>query len=176
MTLIDPNKYNSKKAVEFYKQYLTSLGCAAGRISITPYSNSGDFIVTATAGGADFYFDIGNAGLPLNPAQLATYTQKSVYFGSLKVSTYVGAVGSGSINYTAWLSTGPPVNLTNFLYKIKQGIVAGDSNVNVDAASLPLLDQFDNAIFSFLHLNVNSAVGATTVTQEYLFDGLKIDY
>jgi len=182
MSLIafDPANYrweNKKQLQEFYQQFVANLNIPSKGISIVPFSSNGDFALTSTAGTTDAFFDIGNQAFG-NISNVAAYPGKSFYHGSLQITTHLTAAGGGTNTYSAWLATGPNASLSNYLYKQKAPFVPGDVifDVNVDANTRAFVDIFDSVFFNFLHLQVGSTIGTSGLNQDFLFNGLRIDY
>jgi len=169
---------NNRDLVDFYKALLRPYQIDVRGVTVSPYSQQGDFITQAAASTVIQFFDIGNPSFGnISNAGISSYPQRSFYHGHLLLNSYKTAVGTGSETHVHWITSGPPQNVTNFLYK-SETIGAGatvDALINVNGGN-NYIDSFDDVLFSFLRQQVTSSVGTVSVTTEYLFQGLRIDY
>jgi len=172
--------FDSKQVNEFYYSLLSDLDIPAQKIVVSPFAAHGDFTVSNVfpAATSDEYFDIGNrkAG-NITAANLATYKGRSVFHGSLLMSTSIIVAGGGTIETANYLCTGPVDSMIHLLYRNRQKAVSAiDVNISSPEAPEGFRDKFDNAIFGLLRKKVNSGAGTCTETTEWLFNGVRIDF
>lgn len=180
--------WKSEAVREFYANMLQGYDIKAKpeNIVVTPYARNGDFDVATNNNTVDEYFDIGNVALGnLAAAGIAAYLGRSVYHGRLRMTSYFATHPGGGVtaNTSERIVTGPPSGLTNWVFKARNGVAGGESNINapiitgVNDATLGFIDEFPDLCFTFLRKMITSApAGACVHRTEYIFNGFKIDY
>lgn len=184
-----------KRANDVYREQLTALGLpGVGNLKFTKFTKLGSWdLAKVAAGNADDYYDLGNAalngGLGITAANIANYTGKNIFEGSLTTNIYVNQQTAISADYSAYLSVGPVNNLQSFFFKQRQVTAADGANINVmvggggvspspaNTLSIAFIDHFPNVMFNFLRLATGQAgVGASTIIMKYMFNGVQIQW
>lgn len=138
-------------------------------VTVLGFLNNGDLSVNGAAGATtSVFFDMirGVVAAPINNAN-----PNNVYFGNLRITKYCSAyAGAAPSVATSWLTTRKNNTDTNFLF---------DQTEYAAITPNPIrrLDDFLNVEFDLLRMDiVNPALVTSTVTMEFLFNGLVISY